>query len=68
MKMRTFNPQLAELMSELEKSPLNTTLRTFADIVSYMRSTHALLMISRAVTERPGWTDLPVPALTGLPA
>lgn len=52
MKMRTFNPQLAELMSELEKSPLNTTLRTFADIVAYMRSTHALLMISREKFER----------------
>ena len=52
MKMRTFNPQLAELMSELEKSPLNTTLRTFADIVSYMRSTHGLLMINREKFER----------------
>ena len=52
MKMRTFNPQLAELMSELEKSPLNTTLRTFADIVAYMRNTHALLMINREKFER----------------
>lgn len=52
MKMRTFNPQLAELMSELEKSPLNTTLRTFADIVAYIRNTHALLMINREKFER----------------
>ena len=47
MKMRTYNPQLAELMSELEKSPLHATLRTFADIVSYLRSTHAFLMVAR---------------------
>lgn len=47
MKMRTYNPQLAELMSELEKSPLHATLRTFADIVSYIRTTHEFLMMSR---------------------
>lgn len=52
MKMRTFNPQLAELMSELEKSPLNTTLRTFADIVAYMRSTHDIFMLAREKFEK----------------
>jgi len=46
MHMRTFNPQLAELMSELDKVPLKTSLRTFGEIVNAMRTTHAFLMVA----------------------
>jgi hypothetical protein len=47
MKMRTYNPQLAELMSEIDKTPIIPTLRTFGDIVNALRNTHAILMVAR---------------------
>ena len=50
--MRTFNPQLAELMEEIDKTPTISTLRTFADIVNAMRGTHDFLMVARNKFER----------------
>lgn len=47
MKMRTYNPQLAELMEELERTPSLPTLRTFGDIVDAMRTTHDFIMLAR---------------------
>lgn len=50
---RTYNPQLAELMNELEKKPnLPTTLKTFGDIVSAMRTTHSFAMTARSRFEK----------------
>lgn len=51
--MRTYNPQLAELMGELEKKPnLPKALNSFGDIVDAMRTTHSFAMIARSRFEK----------------
>ena len=51
MQLRTYHPQLAELMSEIDKTPIIPTLRTFGEIVNAMRNTHDVLMIARGKFE-----------------
>lgn len=51
MQLRTYHPQLAELMSEIDKTPIIPTLRTFGEIVKAMRNTHDVLMVARGKFE-----------------
>lgn len=51
MQLRTYHPQLAELMSEIDKTPVIPTLRTFGEIVNAMRNSHDVLMIARGKFE-----------------
>lgn len=52
MKMRLFDPDIAEILSRLEKEPLLPTLRTFADIVKTMRDTHDFLSYQKEQFEQ----------------
>jgi len=51
MNMRTYHPQLAELLSEIEKVPVMPTLRTFGEIVNFMRGNHLLFLQARSKFE-----------------
>lgn len=52
MKMRLFDPDIAEILSRLDKEPLLPTLRTFADIVKTMRDTHDFLAYQKEQFEQ----------------
>ena len=51
MQLKTYHPQLAELMNEIDKIPVIPTLRTFGEIVNSMRNTHDVLMVARGKFE-----------------
>lgn len=51
MQLKTYHPQLAELMNEIDKTPVIPTLRTFGEIVNAMRNTHDILMVARSKFE-----------------
>ena len=47
MKMRMYNPQLAELLGTLENPPKVSTFKTFGEIVDAMRTTRAFLKVGK---------------------
>lgn len=52
MKMRLYDPDIAEILSRLDKEPLLPTLRSFADIVKTMRDTHDFLSYQKEQFEQ----------------
>ncbi len=51
MQLKTYHPQLAELMNEIDKTPVIPTLRTFGEIVNTTRNSHDVLMVARGKFE-----------------
>ena len=52
MIMRTYYPQLVELLNSLEKEPITPTLRTFKSIMDYVRDNREFFLIHKKEFEK----------------